>query len=378
MAYLQAVLLLALGLICAADSSCDCFRTLDGSASTYANHALLDFSKVAGTTSSAFLTSAAFTSLFFIGDGNSSASAIAPLAKFNQRQNINIVSDSGSPPSYLRMQSTRLSDSQSIAQIDSVASDILFGSFRVRCRIHGAPGAVAGIFTYASNSQESDIEILTTESPRQFHATNQPNSVPDATTVVQIPGSVADSTEWRLNWGAGMTQTLVNGSVVNKKTVHTPTQPGSFIVNLWSDGGEWSGMMPMGQSAYMDIEFIEMVYNRSSDGAKACGRVCDIGSSTSSATTSSLSLVSTSSGLSSSHSAITTTVVGRTSPISSASSVLSTAINPSTTGSIDQCGSNNGGETCAPGLCCSAHGYCGTSFYYCAAGCQAGFGTCWK
>src|SRR5437588_7252661 len=32
---------------------------------------------------------------------------------------------------------------------------------------------------------------------------------------------------------------------------------------MWSDGGEWSGNITKGQTAYMEIEFIEMVYNTS-------------------------------------------------------------------------------------------------------------------
>src|SRR6476619_6670453 len=39
------------------------------------------------------------------------------------------------------------------------------------------------------------------------------------------------------------------------------------------------------------------------------------------------------------------------------------------------CGGTKG-YTCTPGLCCSQHGWCGTSVDYCAAGCQPLFGVC--
>ena len=45
------------------------------------------------------------------------------------------------------------------------------------------------------------------------------------------------------------------------------------------------------------------------------------------------------------------------------------------TGSIDSCGTNRGMK-CASGMCCSAHGFCGTTSDYCGAGCQPDFGTC--
>ncbi|KAL9000129.1 MAG: hypothetical protein Q9169_001204 [Polycauliona sp. 2 TL-2023] len=45
-------------------------------------------------------------------------------------------------------------------------------------------------------------------------------------------------------------------------------------------------------------------------------------------------------------------------------------------GSINTCGSNNGGLKCATGYCCSHAGYCGKDQDYCGAGCQSGFGKC--
>lgn len=58
--------------------------------------------------------------------------------------------------------------------------------------------------------------------------------------------------------------------------------------NLWSDGGVWSGNMTKGESAYMEIEFIEMAFNvsgnnRGYSGRKVkrgkshkCGKICVI------------------------------------------------------------------------------------------------------
>ena len=40
--------------------------------------------------------------------------------------------------------------------------------------------------------------------------------------------------------------------------------------------------------------------------------------------------------------------------------------------SVDECGSRNASTTCATGMCCSQHGFCGTSVDYCGAGCQSG------
>ncbi|CAG8471604.1 130_t:CDS:2 [Ambispora leptoticha] len=40
------------------------------------------------------------------------------------------------------------------------------------------------------------------------------------------------------------------------------------------------------------------------------------------------------------------------------------------------CGSNNGGEKCASGYCCSQYGYCGKGTAYCDQGCQSDYGDC--
>ena len=61
---------------------------------------------------------------------------------------------------------------------------------------------------------------------------------------------------------------------------------------------------------------------------------------------------------------------------SSSSAPMTSNGSTTITGSIDQCGSNNGGATCATGMCCSSHGYCGTNDDYCGTGCQSVFGMC--
>lgn len=59
------------------------------------------------------------------------------------------------------------------------------------------------------------------------------------------------------------------------------------------------------------------------------------------------------------------------------STVSITSVN-TPTGAVDVNGACGGstGFFCAPGACCSEHGFCGTSQAYCAAGCQPEFGVC--
>ena len=64
---------------------------------------------------------------------------------------------------YMSLVTTHTGDTQSSAEIDT-AKNIMYGSFRVTAQVLSPAGAVAGIFTYADDSNEADIEMLTDES----------------------------------------------------------------------------------------------------------------------------------------------------------------------------------------------------------------------
>jgi hypothetical protein len=49
------------------------------------------------------------------------------------------------------------------------------------------------------------------------------------------------------------------------KSYGVPDLESMVILNLWSNGGLWTGDMRIGDSIYLGIEYIELVYNRSSD-----------------------------------------------------------------------------------------------------------------
>lgn len=46
-----------------------------------------------------------------------------------------------------------------------------------------------------------------------------------------------------------------------KISFQTPRDPSKVILNAWSDGGEWSGNMTVNEAAYMQIQWLEIVYN---------------------------------------------------------------------------------------------------------------------
>lgn len=133
-------------------------------------------------------------------------------------------------------------------------------------------GACAGIFTYRSSTCESDIEILTSDPTNIVRYANQPDY--DPITDAMIPGAASigklsqpwtNPTTHRVDWLHNITNWYADGEIKASNTYHVPDQPSMMAINLWSNGGEWTGEMPVGQSAYIGIEWIEVAYNTSTE-----------------------------------------------------------------------------------------------------------------
>jgi hypothetical protein len=161
-------------------------------------------------------------------------------------------------------------------------------------RVHGAPGAVAGIFTYLNDTQESDIEIFTRAPTTHVQYSNQPSSlgsptwdpIPGATVNITMPdGDVI--TDWhvhRLDWTAARSVFFFDDVQMNETTLHVPVAdpPSAFYIDMWSANSSWSGSMDIGKNATLDILWIEMLFNTTAE-VKPAGtqRVCAVANGTS-------------------------------------------------------------------------------------------------
>lgn len=162
-------------------------------------------------------------------------------------------------------------------------------SLRLFARIQSsAPGAVAGMFTYtclssdatcaSANStavQEADIEILTSGPQNKVQLTNQPsvdaagNSIPQSSLNATIStGTWAEWVEYRFDWTPTTSRWYANGSELGAISFQTPKAPSSLILNMWSDGGIWSGVMPVGGEARLQIQWIQLLFNESTQTQK--------------------------------------------------------------------------------------------------------------
>jgi hypothetical protein len=50
---------------------------------------------------------------------------------------------------------------------------------------------------------------------------------------------------------------------VGSISFQAPKHPAQLILNMWSDGGSWTGNMSIGAASYLQIQWIEIAYNTS-------------------------------------------------------------------------------------------------------------------
>jgi len=243
----------------------------------------------------------------------------APVDMVNSKHNVFLTRNRGQRVlhgTYLVMRTTRHDNFTSTAEIETRVRDIYRCSIRVRLRVlpanvsvshpkewlpqhsqHGIPqsknstisdnlacpvegarppsGACVGIFTY--NPQcESDIEILTSDPSYRVRYANQPDydpvtdkMIPGASTVADLPIPWTTWSTHRLDWLPEISRWWADGKPQEAKTYRVPNMQSRLVINLWSDGGGWTGDMKIGDSVYLGIEYIELAYNRSSDGSKS-------------------------------------------------------------------------------------------------------------
>ena len=131
------------------------------------------------------------------------------------------------------------------------------------------------MFTYLAGNtsnavQEADIEILTSNPRNAVLFTNQPSyqhdkTIPKATQNKTLPGK-KDWTKWhvyRMDWLLNTTTWYVNNEMVAENSLQVPRDPSRLILNMWSDGGSWTGNMTLYDEAYLQIQWIEIAYNTS-------------------------------------------------------------------------------------------------------------------
>ncbi|TLS29293.1 hypothetical protein PpBr36_00491 [Pyricularia pennisetigena] len=285
------------------DSKCGCYVTNGSNSAFYTTHRFYDFrslSQYVGSgvpdvpgsspraASNASMTSGYFNTSTFTDDWsimtwNNSASLgdDASILMVNSPTNIFVEKNNDTDAdsdTYLTMRTARHEDFQSASEIESNSDRYRFVSMRMLARTTGAPGACTALFTYRSANdyadvQEADIEILTKDPTDKIMYTNQPSYVKVGNDTQNIPESningtaPVDWTQWsvhRLDWTPSRTTWYVDGRQVASISFQTPRDASRIMLNSWSNGGDWTGVMGIGKQARMQIKWLEMVYNQTS------------------------------------------------------------------------------------------------------------------
>ncbi|KAI0389509.1 glycoside hydrolase family 16 protein [Xylariaceae sp. FL0594] len=307
------------------DTQCGCYLTNDTSSQYLTTHQFFDFRALAQyahvpdpivdayDSSQADVTSEYFSApnwddVWGIQQWNNSASVESgdvPLLMVNSPNNIYIQKnedENASSDTFLTMRTLRYKNHQSAAEFESKSKAYHHLSVRMYARTLGDPGAITAMFTYRDDGdpnqltsvQESDLEIRTMDPKNKVQYTNQPsysrqgNDVPASTRNATTPVE-ADWTQWsvhRMDWTPTATTWFIDGRNVASIAFQVPRDPSQVIFNAWSDGGEWSGNMTVGGAAYLQIQWIEIVFNktgndhtsrkRGDNGGGACQNICSI------------------------------------------------------------------------------------------------------
>ncbi|KAF2813345.1 concanavalin A-like lectin/glucanase [Mytilinidion resinicola] len=273
--------------------NCSCY-TVDGGNDTayFTFHRFWDFRNL----SPDHLTSDAWNADWWIQNWTSPASSDSPLERINLVENVGILTGKNGNGTALTLNTYRNnSHTQFTAEIQSMQQNIKHASIRFHARVVGSngseasKGACAGLFTWSNDDNESDIEILTQDPLGTIRYTNQPdldkagNAIPQAsiTSTALPPWSLFHT--HRIDWLAHATHWFLDDALVAANTYSVPQRPSGIFMNLWGDGGSWTGEMAQGGSAVLVLEWVEAVFNTSGPvkgpGKRAegkCGVVCRV------------------------------------------------------------------------------------------------------
>ncbi|KAH8588811.1 concanavalin A-like lectin/glucanase domain-containing protein, partial [Bisporella sp. PMI_857] len=220
----------------------------------------------AGLTSDYF-NSDAFALDWAVQNWNNSATQ-DDILMINSQNNLYIERYSHSSPdvnTFMTLRTTRQPAFQSAAEIVSKQANFRYLSIRFKARVIGSSGACAGLFTYRENDNvvnEIDFEFLTQGPRNMVHFTNQGGGA--ETFNYSFPqGLMSDWRVYRMDWDQLSSRWWLGGEQVKLFQRGVPKSPSRLNVNIWSNGGAWSGNMDPYEQAFFQIQWIEVAFNTS-------------------------------------------------------------------------------------------------------------------
>ncbi|KAF2218312.1 concanavalin A-like lectin/glucanase domain-containing protein, partial [Elsinoe ampelina] len=135
----------------------------------------------------------------------------------------------------------------SSAEVRTVYRDILYGSVRTVAKASSVPGTCHGFFSYLNDTQETDIEILTSDLSKIWYTNQALTTKTEAKSVDDVaPATMAtEFHEYRIDWLKDRVRFYIDGEYRNELTVNVPYLASGWIWNNWANGNPlWSGGPP--------------------------------------------------------------------------------------------------------------------------------------
>ncbi|KAI1842153.1 hypothetical protein JX265_005730 [Neoarthrinium moseri] len=285
-------LLLACLLNAAAATNCSAFATNGSAAAQYSYYRFYDFRNLPedtwqyvknasdpnNGTAGASTTDMGWSldwqrrnGLLYAGEGSNLLPIDYQMDKVAPRNLTQDEADPGATTALGLYTSRQQEDRHQSSGIDFNEEKILYLSLRVRARVSGAAGACTAFFTYANDTQEADIELLTRDEPHIVGFNTQPS--------IDIHGNYINAThfntslpnglsrdQWvnyRMDWVSDHVVWYIDGEYMGNTSTHVPVEPSHLYITMWGNGGTWTENMTLGDSALLEIQWIEVAYNLS-------------------------------------------------------------------------------------------------------------------
>ncbi|KAJ6559116.1 hypothetical protein DFH09DRAFT_1161961 [Mycena vulgaris] len=166
---------------------------------------------------------------------------------------------------------------------------VVFGETILRLCLTEASNIHVGFFTYFSDTQEQDIEFLSSDSDYYQHLyyTNQPGQLPnsdpdpDAAKLVANRRSYRTFGVHRFDWLP--TKTVYsyagsnNGAPITSTTTITknvPTSSAEFVLNVWSNGDPLFSKGPPTADAIATVHYVHLYFNSTTFSAGSFNTAC--------------------------------------------------------------------------------------------------------
>lgn len=174
------------------------------------------------------------------------------------------------------------------AELVTIREDLYYGSYRTNMKLTGTNGTCAAFFWYRNDTQEIDMEFLSS----QYNDTSSPVNL-----VLQSPESARDGFdasgtgtfdlqqlpfapddgfhEYRFDWAPDSVSFYADGQLIETMKTAIPTEAGHITLSHWSNGNPlWSGGPPE-DDAITTVEYFKGYFNssdpkRQGDWEKRC------------------------------------------------------------------------------------------------------------